>query len=168
MNKQDEDNFEDDVDDFSKKAKKQQRFENQEEGGLDILKDIRKKQNEINKKKIKVFKQEDVKEGEDGQPEVAGDEGAKKETADGATPGGPTEEDEEKFMDEDTGSVASSTKSLMKHLRMLRNALYENYSPPSITNLKFYAKIVFLCLLLLTIAWFVYAASIYNVLRMNI
>lgn len=56
----------------------------------------------------------------------------------------------------------------MKHLRMLRNALYENYSPPSIRNLKFYAKIVFLVLLLLTIAWFVYASSIYDVLRKNI
>jgi hypothetical protein len=42
-----------------------------------------------------------------------------------------------KFLEEDVGSVASSTKSLMKHLRMLRNALYENYSPPSIRNLKF-------------------------------
>ena len=44
--------------------------------------------------------------------------------------------EDEKFLEEDTGSVASSTKSLAKHLRMLRNALYENYLPPSINNLK--------------------------------
>jgi hypothetical protein len=64
--------------------------------------------------------------------------------------------EDHKFMDEDTGSVASSTKSLMKHLRMLRNALYENYAPPSISNLKFYVKIVFLALLIITVAWYVY------------
>jgi hypothetical protein len=96
---------------------------------------------------------EEKKEGE----EEGDDKEEKKDTTDGATTGGPTEEDEEKFMDEDTGSVASSTKSLMKHLRMLRNALYENYSPPSIRNLKVFSKVVFLVLLLLTIAWFVYA-----------
>lgn len=64
--------------------------------------------------------------------------------------------------------MASSTKSLMKHLRMLRNALYENYSPPSIRNLKFYAKIVFLVLLVITIAWYVYSKNIYKKLEDNI
>ena len=34
-----------------------------------------------------------------------------------------------KLQVEDTGSVASDTKTLMRHLRILRNALYENYSP---------------------------------------
>jgi hypothetical protein len=58
-------------------------------------------------------------------------------------------------MNEDTGSVASSTKSLMKHLRMLRNALYENYAPPSIRNLKLIAKIVFMILLIITVVWYV-------------
>ena len=29
----------------------------------------------------------------------------------------------------DTGSVTSDSKILMRHLRVLRNAVYENYSP---------------------------------------
>jgi hypothetical protein len=71
-------------------------------------------------------------------------------------------------MEEDTGSVASSTKSLMKHLRMLRNALYENYSPPSIRNLKLYAKLMFLVLLIITIVWYVYSRNTYQQLEDNI
>jgi hypothetical protein len=106
---------------------------------LDILKDIKRKQNNDKKKK------KDEKEGEEGDSKGEG------------TDGGNEEKDEEKFLDEDTGSVASSTKSLMKHLRMLRNALYENYSPPSIRNLKTYARIVFVVLLIITIVWYVYS-----------
>jgi hypothetical protein len=71
-------------------------------------------------------------------------------------------------MEEDTGSVASSTKSLAKHLRMLRNALYENYLPPSVNNLKINAKIVFIALLIITIVWYVYSKSIYSQLKDNI
>lgn len=71
-------------------------------------------------------------------------------------------------MEEDTGSVASSTKSLMKHLRMLRNALYENYSPPSIRNLKVYARVVFMALLIITIVWYIYSQNIYQQLKDNI
>ena len=63
---------------------------------------------------------------------------------------------------DDTGSVASSTKSLMKHLRLLRNALYENYSPPSIRNLKLSARLVFLILLVITVVWFVYLRTLYS------
>lgn len=66
------------------------------------------------------------------------------------------------------GSVASSTKSLMKHLRMLRNALYENYSPSSIRNLKVYAKIMFVVLLIITIVWYVYSKGIYKQLEDNV
>ena len=71
-------------------------------------------------------------------------------------------------MEEDTGSVASTTKSLMKHLRMLRNALYEDYSPPSIRNLKYTARIVFLLLMVITIVWYVYSKNIYKQLIDNI
>lgn len=56
----------------------------------------------------------------------------------------------------------------MKHLRMLRNALYENYSPSSIRNLKMYAKIMFLVLLIITIVWYVYSKNIYQQLKDNI
>jgi hypothetical protein len=123
----------------------------EEDERLDLLKDIRKKQAD-NKKKA--AKKEDAKEGE---------EGANGESAGESTNEGSAEEgDEEKLFEEDTGSVASSTKSLMKHLRMLRNALYENYSPPSIRNLKFYVKIVFLALLLITIVWYVQSKNIYK------
>jgi hypothetical protein len=131
-----------------------------------LLKDIRKKQNEVKKRKVvpAAGAKEEVKEGE----EEGGSSEEKKESTEGTATGGPTEEEEEKFMDEDTGSVASSTKSLMKHLRMLRSALYENYSPSSIRNLKVYSKVVFFMLLLLTIAWFVYAQGIYLLLRENV
>ena len=100
------------------------RFKEDDNEKLDLLKDIRKKQNEGKKKK--------KEEGKEGSPEDAA-EGEKGESTAEGTEG---EGEDEKFLEEDTGSVASSTKSLMKHLRMLRNALYENYSPPSIRNLK--------------------------------
>jgi archaellum component FlaF (FlaF/FlaG flagellin family) len=51
---------------------------------------------------------------------------------------------------------------------MLRNALYENYLPPSINNLKINAKIVFLALLIITIVWYVYSKNIYMQLKDNI
>jgi hypothetical protein len=118
---------------------------------LDLLKDIRKKQIDLKKKTN--IKKEDGKDGEDtagGDGTNGGNSG--ESTGEGTAEG---EGEDEKFLEEDTGSVASSTKSLMKHLRMLRNALYENYSPPSITNLKFYVKIVFLVLLIITIVWYI-------------
>ena len=95
-----------------------------------------------------------------GSGETPGeDAAAKSDNAGGPTPDEKAED--EKFLEEDTGSVASSTKSLAKHLRMLRNALYENYLPPSINNLKINAKIVFVALLILTIVQYVYSKSIY-------
>jgi len=117
---------------------------------FDLLKDIRKNKNE--KKKTK---KEEVKEGEEG--EVGGE-----------STGEANEDEEEKFMEEDTGSVASSTKSLMKHLRMLRNALYENYAPPSIRHLKLFAYVVFRALLCLTVFWYWYARITYSHLYDNI
>lgn len=113
---------------------------------LDLLKDIRKKQNDKKKTKKKNQKNEEGKEGTD-------EEGNGESTHEGTE----KEEHDEHIMEEDNGSVVSSTKSLMKHLRMLRNALYENYSPPSIRNLKLQAKLVFLVLLCITIAWYVYS-----------
>jgi len=119
-----------------------------------------------------------AKKKKDGEPdapaegEAAGETpGAAAPTPGGETPGGPTAEEkaeDEKFLEEDTGSVASSTKSIEKHLRMLRNALYENYVPPSINNLKINAKIVFASLLIITIVWYVYSQNIYSQLKDNI
>lgn len=111
---------------------------------LDLLKDIRRKQQDTKKKVAK--KDEGAKEGEE-----AGGEGTGESTGDTSA----EDAEEEKLFEDDTGSVASSTKSLMKHLRMLRNALYENYSPPSIRNLKMFVKIIFLLILLITIVWYV-------------
>ena len=51
---------------------------------------------------------------------------------------------------------------------MLRNALYENYLPPSINNLKINARLVFVALLILTIVWYVYSKNIYQQLKDNI
>lgn len=50
---------------------------------------------------------------------------------------------------------------------MLRNALFENYVPPSIVNLKINARVVFFALLALTIAWYVYSNNIYLQLKDN-
>lgn len=125
---------------------------------LDLLKDIRKKQADTKKKTI-VKKEEGGKEGEEGAGEGNGESTGESSAEDG---------EEEKLFEEDTGSVASSTKSLMKHLRMLRNALYENYSPPSIRNLKMFVKIIFLFILLITIVWYVQSKNIYKQLKDNI
>jgi len=112
-------------------------------------------------KKAQIAKKTKAK-GEDGKEED-GEGGEGGNTADGTD-----EEEDAQFMDQDTGSVASSTKSLMKHLRMLRNALYENYSPPSISNLKLSAKFVFFVLLIITIVWFFYLRTLYKQIKDNI
>jgi len=94
------------------------------------------------RKKIKAAplkKKKDADVQEPGSTPTAGEAaGDAAEGSAGDTAGIAAEEknEDEKFLEEDTGSVASSTKSLAKHLRMLRNALYENYLPPSINNLK--------------------------------
>ena len=125
---------------------------------FDLLKDIRKGKNDIKKKPTGA-----IKKGEDGKEGADGGEGATGEIEIvGDTPEGEGDGEEGKFMEEDTGSVASSTKSLMKHLRMLRNALYENYAPSSILNLKFYARIVFVVLLVLTAVWYGFEHEYYS------
>ena len=144
----------------------------EEEDKVNLLKGIRDQKKIIIPKIIK-SKEKKAEGGQttEGESDAAATPG---ETpgAEGETPvGGPTPEEkaeDEKFLEEDTGSVASSTKSLAKHLRMLRNALYENYLPPSINNLKINAKIVFAALLIITIVWYVYSKSIYSQLKDNI
>ena len=135
------DEFNDDNNGRKGRAIDKTRFK-EDDDKFDLLKDIRKNKAEKKKPPKKEEGKEETAEGEAVPGETAGD------TA---------EEEDEKFMDEDTGSVASSTKSLMKHLRMLRNALYENYAPSSIINLKFYAKIMFVVLLIITVVWYVYS-----------
>ena len=133
----------------------------EEDERLMFLKEEMRKKNDKQKKKKEGAAAEGVpKEGEEAGATAGGEAG--ETTAEG------TDEEDEKFVEEDTGSVASSTKSLMKHLRMLRNALYENYSPPSVRNLKMYAKIVFVVLLIITIVWYVYSKNIYQQLKDNI
>lgn len=68
---------------------------------------------------------------------------------------------------EDTGSVTSDTKTLMRHLRVLRYALYENYSPQSILNLKYSARFVLLVLLAMTIASFIFSKQKNSQLQSN-
>jgi hypothetical protein len=140
----------------------------------DLLKDMRfiqDQQKKVGGPKVPGKKR---KEGDpEGAPEETPGEAVppQQATPGGETPGGPTAEEkaeDEKFLEEDTGSVASSTKSIEKHLRMLRNALYENYVPPSINNLKINAKIVFASLLIITIVWYVYSQNIYSQLKDNI
>ena len=141
----------------------------------DLLKDMRFIQDQQKKGPPKA----PGKKRKEGDPEGGAPEGETpgeappphQATPGGETPGGPTADEkaeDEKFLEEDTGSVASSTKSIEKHLRMLRNALYENYVPPSINNLKINAKIVFASLLIITIVWYVYSQNIYSQLKDNI
>lgn len=158
------DGFEDDYGDAD-----QQKTRFKEDGGkgnlLNEMLQIQEQKKQI--AKVGPKKKKEVVEGAEGTAagESAGEADATNDTA------GTTQEEkneDEKFLDEDTGSVASSTKSLAKHLRMLRNALYENYLPPSINNLKISAKIVFSALLIITIVWYVYSKNIYKQLKDNI
>lgn len=140
----------------------------------DLLKDMRFIQDQQQKKGA--GPKAPPKKRKEGEPEGA----AEGETPNGEaaphapTPpgeGGPSAEEkaeDEKFLEEDTGSVASSTKSIEKHLRMLRNALFENYEPPSISNLKTNAKIVFALLLVITVVWYYESQIIYEQLKDNI
>jgi len=117
----------------------------------------------IQEQKKAIAKVVPKKKAEGAGEAAAAGEGAETDgTNDTAGPTADEKTEDEKFLDEDTGSVASSTKSLAKHLRMLRNALYENYLPPSINNLKINAKIVFVALLIITIVWYVYSKNIYK------
>jgi hypothetical protein len=153
--------------DFEGEGGHKTRFKEEEER-LDLLKDISRAQQVKKTAAIKTTKKK-----KDGDPEATPGEGSAGETPETPEGGAPEKsaeqkEEDEKFLEEDTGSVASSTKSLAKHLRMLRNALYENYLPPSINNLKINAKIVFVALLIITIVWYVYSKSIYKQLKDNI
>ncbi len=71
-------------------------------------------------------------------------------------------------LDDDVGSVASRTKSLMKHIRALRNAVYEQYCPRSVQQLKYVARFVFLVLLVITLVYFIIAKGLYQDLRNNV
>ena len=71
-------------------------------------------------------------------------------------------------VDDDCGSVASNTKSLLKHLRALRKAVYEQYCPRSVTQLQYVARIVFLILLVITLVYFFIAKGLYDNLKSNI
>ena len=71
-------------------------------------------------------------------------------------------------VDDDCGSVASNTKSLLKHLRALRKAVYEQYCPRSVTQLQYVARVVFLILLVITFVYFFIAKGLYENLNDNI
>lgn len=62
-----------------------------------------------------------------------------------------------KFIVDDGGSVTSDSKSLLSQLRVLRNALYDNYSPQSIQNLRYSAQFVMVVLVAMTIASFLFS-----------
>ena len=69
---------------------------------------------------------------------------------------------------DDVGSVASRTKSLMKHIRALRNAVYEQYCPRSVQQLTYVARFVFLILLVITLVYFLIAKGLYQNLKLNV
>ena len=63
--------------------------------------------------------------------------------------------------------MASDSKVLMRHLRGLRNAAFENYSPQSIQNLKYSARFVLVVLISMTIASFIFSKQKYAQLKEN-
>ncbi|MDR3549596.1 MAG: hypothetical protein P4M11_15230 [Candidatus Pacebacteria bacterium] len=80
----------------------------------------------------------------------------------------PKEKKKENTPDDDVGSVASGTKSLLKHLRALRKAVYEQYCPRSVTQLQYVARFVFLALFVITLVYFLIAKGLYDDLKSNI
>ena len=89
----------------------------------------------------------------------------------------PGEEDKEKakeqkksqvLQDDDVGSVASRARSLMKHINALRNAVYEQYCPRSVLQMKYVAQIVFIILAVITLVYFLIAQSLYADLKSNV
>lgn len=63
---------------------------------------------------------------------------------------------------EDGQSIGADSKTLISQLRVLRNALYENYSPQSIDNLRYSARFVMVVLIAMTIASFLFSQQKYD------
>lgn len=63
--------------------------------------------------------------------------------------------------------MVADSKTLISQLRILRNALYENYTPQSIENLKHSARFVMVVLIAMTIASFMFSQQKYDQLKEN-
>jgi hypothetical protein len=68
---------------------------------------------------------------------------------------------------DEQGGQTNDSKSLLSQLRILRNALYENFSPQSIQNLKYSAQFVMVVLVAMTIASFMFSKEKYDQLKEN-
>ena len=68
----------------------------------------------------------------------------------------------------ETNSVASDTKSLKKCIRSLRNAVYEEYCPYSVQQLKHVGRFVVLALLLISLLYYLITRTLYKNLKTNV
>ncbi len=105
---------------------------------------------------------------EDADKKMAEGKEEKKDTPAPAPTPKEKEKKKQNNADDDVGSVASGTKSLLKHLRALRKAVYESYCPRSVTQLQYVAIFVFLVLLVITLVYFFIAKGLYEDLKSNI
>lgn len=71
-------------------------------------------------------------------------------------------------MSDEIGSIASGTKSLMKRIRVLRNAVYEEYCPSSVMQLIHVGRFVVLALLLISLLYFLITRELYSNLKENV
>jgi len=70
--------------------------------------------------------------------------------------------------DDDSGSVASGTKFILRRLKALRNAVYDDYSPGSISQMHYTVAVIFLILIIITFISFFVNKSLYNSIELNI
>jgi len=77
-------------------------------------------------------------------------------------------EEQNPSVEDDTRSVASATKLIRKQIRVLRNAVYEEYSPLSIRRLKYAVRVVMLILLIIGLVYFITAKNLYANLKWSV
>ena len=79
-------------------------------------------------------------------------------------------QEEEKHDQRDAKSSQSDTSidSIVKHLRQLRNAVYESYYPQSVKNLICSARFVFLLLIALALTLYIIANNLYSMLSTDV
>ena len=63
---------------------------------------------------------------------------------------------------DETGSIASRTTSLMKNMKALKNAVYDDYCPGPIKQLKYLGRFMFLIFLIINLVYFLITFALYN------
>ena len=104
-----------------------------------------------------------------GNNENEGKNENKVENPQNPTPGGVSAmQGADKDLNDEIGSVASRTKSLMKHIKALRNAVYEQYCPRSVKQLNYVGRLVFTILVIIALIYYFVTRSLYSNLNSNV